>query len=200
MNVAWSGWDTQDQVEFLARLIPTYEVNELVLCYFPNDIERLLPTTEDFNPARHASCTWTNTDNSFLLDFLYHRVYVRMRSEALHYFDWMAEGYADDDIWSEQQRRLGDMISLCRSHGVTLRVALLPFIRPTGGKYKAEVIHGQIRRFFEQDDIPVVDLLPALSGRDPAELIVNRHDHHPNETAHRLFADAIWAAFYADGR
>ncbi len=50
LNVAWPGWHTQDQLDYaIARIIPMYDVDEVVLCYFPNDIEPLLPVTEDDN-------------------------------------------------------------------------------------------------------------------------------------------------------
>ncbi len=83
---------------------------------------------------------------------------------------------------------------------MTLRVALLPFNRSCGDRYQPAVVHGLLRRFFEVNDIDVVDLLPTVAQRDPADLVVNRHDCHPNETAHELYAEAIWNAFYADGR
>ena len=41
------------------------------------------------------------------------------------------------------------------------------------------------------------DLLPVTLTRDPATLVVNSHDAHPNELANRLFADDIWSAFYS---
>jgi hypothetical protein len=36
----------------------------------------------------------------------------------------------------------------------------------------------------------------VVAGIDPADLIVNSHDAHPNEHAHSLYAEATWNAFY----
>lgn len=199
MTVAWSGWDTGQQLEFaFGKILPQYQVDEVVLCYFPNDIERLLPVTENFNPIRHARCTWMNTDNSYLMDYLYHRVMVRLRPEVTHYFDWIAQGYADPVIWQQQVQRLGQMAAWCRDHGAAFRVALLPFVKTSGMRYRTEEIHARICAEFEGLGVPVVDLAPALAPYNPDEMIVNRHDHHPNERAHALYAEAIWTAFEAD--
>jgi hypothetical protein len=112
------------------------------------------------------------------------------------YFDWLAEGFADVRIWHEHQRQFGAIIDLCRTRGVSLRVVLLPFLRTTGDKYQPARLHDTLRGFFAANDVPVVDLLAALSGIDRASLVVNANDAHPNQRAHALFAEAIWQAFY----
>lgn len=77
-----------------------------------------------------------------------------------------------------------------------LRVALLPFLKTWGTRYDADRIHTQLRGVFERNGVPVVDLLPVITANNQASLVVNDHDPHPNEAAHRLFANRIWDAFY----
>ena len=197
MNWAWADWDTRDQIKAVHQAITEYDVDEVVLCHLPNDIERRLPTTEDFDPIHPPESRWINTDSSFLLDFLYHRICARRFASVRNYFDWLADGYADPIIWHEQEERFARIIAHCYENSVRLRVALLPFIRTNGDRYDPELIHAALRRFFEVNSIPVVDLLPCVRGYRPEELEVNSHDHHPNELANRLFADAIWNEFYS---
>ena len=197
MNVAWNNWDTLSELKWIQRINATYAVDEVVLCYLPNDMEKIVPVAEDFNPARPPRSTLIRTDGSFLLDSLYYRVYVPRVPTVVHYFDWLADAYKSETIWQEQESNLGLIISACRDYGVTLRVALLPFLRTSGERYKPERIHARLRRFFDANDVPLVDLLPAVAGYGPNELTVNAHDAHPNELANRLFAEAIWNAFYA---
>lgn len=78
-------------------------------------------------------------------------------------------------------------------------MALLPFLGVSPGRYDAKRIHGKVEAFFELNGIPVADLLPVIKEQSPKELSVNGHDHHPNESAHSLFAEGIWASFYATG-
>ncbi|UCF35163.1 MAG: hypothetical protein JSV78_07625 [Phycisphaerales bacterium] len=88
------------------------------------------------------------------------------------------------------------VIQLCRARGVPLRVALIPYVMTGGEEYVPARVHAQVKQFLEANGVEVVDLLPVLAGRDPKTLIVNPNDPHPNEEAHRLFAEAIWRRFY----
>jgi lysophospholipase L1-like esterase len=200
MNVAWRGWDTAAQVRELKRLIPTYGIDEVVLCYVPNDIETVLPVTEGFDPKRPPQTVYLRTDQSFLLDYLYYRLFAPRSQGAAPYLDWIAEGYSSETTWRAQEARLGEIIQVCREHGVRLGVVLLPFLRTSGTRYDAERIHGVVRRFFESNGVAVIDLRGAVSGQDPRRLAVNAHDYHPNETAQRRFADAIEAGLYGGGK
>jgi hypothetical protein len=195
-NVAKPGWGTGDQIEPIASMIDVYGVDEVVLCYVPNDIEKLIPVRDGFNPVRPPMPALFNPDSSCLLDHLYWHCYVPRVATVADYFDWLAEGFADVRIWHEHQRQFGAIIDLCRTRGVSLRVVLLPFLRTTGDKYQPARLHDTLRGFFAANDVPVVDLLAALSGIDRASLVVNANDAHPNQRAHALFAEAIWQAFY----
>jgi hypothetical protein len=84
------------------------------------------------------------------------------------------------------------MAQFCRERGVVFRVALLPFLRTQGTKFDQQKIHDQLRQQFEGDQVPVIDLLDVIRNRDAADLVVNSVDPHPNEVAHRLFADRLW--------
>jgi len=200
MNVAWRGWDARAQVAGIERMIREYGADEVVLCYVPNDIEGVLPTRPDFDPKKPPQSTWLRTDCSFLLDYLYYRVYAPRVAQVAGYCDWLAEGFLNESTWKEHQADLGRIIALCREHQVPLRVALLPFLQTTGTKFQAGGIHAMLTEFFRRNEVPVVDLRPCIQGYMPKDLAVNAHDYHPNELANRLFADCIWKAFFVGSR
>jgi hypothetical protein len=197
MNWAWGGWGTRDHIKATYEAITEYHTDEIVLCYLPNDIETLIPTTSDFDPIRPPKPKYFNTSNSFLFDFLFHRIYAGRLPTIVHYYDWLADAYTDPEIWRKQEERFALIIQHCRVNDVTLRVVLIPFIRWPEGRYDPERIQAQVRAFFEANGVPVVDLLPAIAPYNEEELVVNPHDHHPSELAHAAFAEAIWNAFYA---
>lgn len=197
MNVAKPGWDTGAQLRPIQDMIALYGVDDVVLCYVANDIEKLLPTTADFNPTRPPDAQIFNTDSSCLMDYLYRRIYLPRIPSVKNYHDWLAEGFGDEETWRRHQQQLSAIIRHCQETGVTLRVALLPFIRTSGDKLHVADLHATLRKFFEANQTAVVDLYPAIAGLPAMDLVVNRIDAHPNERAHALFAEAIWRGFYA---
>jgi hypothetical protein len=73
---------------------------------------------------------------------------------------------------------------------------LLPYIRTSGEEFQQKQIHTMLRRFLEENGVETLDLLPAIAAEDPADLVVNKQDAHPNERANELFAEAIWRRFF----
>ncbi len=197
MNVAKPGWDTGAQLQPIVDMIRLYEVDEVVLCYVPNDIEKLLPRTSEFDPIRPPQPSWFNPDSSYLLDHLYRRVVVPRVATVSGYHDWLAAGFGDPEIWRRHRQQLYDIIRYCQDRNVAMRVVLVPFIRTSGERFKPAELYARLLNFFETNQIPAVDLLPAIADMDGADLVVNSYDAHPNERAHELFAEKIWTAFYA---
>ena len=93
MNVAKPGWGTSDQINPLLSMIDVYSVDEVLLCHVPNDIEKLLPVSDDFNPIRPPSPGFFNLESSPLLDYLFRRIYLPRVPTVRGYHDWLAEGY-----------------------------------------------------------------------------------------------------------
>jgi lysophospholipase L1-like esterase len=199
MNVAKPGWGTGDQLQPMRDMIDIYGVDDVVLCYVSNDIEKLLPRSPEFDPIRPPEMKLVNPSTSCLFDYLFHRFCVPRAATVRGYHDWLADGFADPDIWRRHQEQLYNIIRHCRDHDVTLRVVLLPYIRTTGEKFQPAKLHATLAQFFDTNGVQVVDLLPSIAPFDPADLMVNGHDAHPNEKANELFADAIWQAFYDSG-
>jgi len=197
MNVAKPGWSTGQEIQPIHDIIGGYGVDEIVLCYVANDIEELLPRTGEFDPIVPPQPDWFNPDSSCLLYHLHLRIVVPRVDTVAGYHDWLADGFADPSVWRAHQDELRQIITMCRQNGVTLRVALLPFIRSRGDAFRSEEIHARVRAFFTGEGIDVVDLLPTLGAIEAADLVVNGADAHPNELANQLMSDAIWKAFYA---
>lgn len=197
MNMAWNGWGTQQQLTALRELVPTYAIDEIVLCYLPNDMNTRIPITDGYDPTQPPKNTLVNTTSSFLLDFLYHRIYARRLAAFRGYHDWLWNGFQNRSVWEKHASDLSGIVELCNEHHVKLRVVIFPFLRTCGDLYDARAIHTRVQAFFEERNIPTLDLLDLLSSHDPETLVLNPHDPHPNETAHRLMAEAIWKAFYS---
>lgn len=197
LNVADCGWDTRDQVEVIRYITDALGVDEVVLCLLPNDIEELVLERDPDDPTFPPQQSFFNLDSSCLLDYLYRRVYTPYVATARHYHDWLAGGFSDPQVMAEEERLIDEMIFHCSEKNVRFRVALMPFIKAGGTKWDSKAVHATMRAVFERRGVEIVDLLPAIEGRDADDLVVNSDDPHPNEEANRLFAERIWEAFYA---
>jgi len=197
LNVAKPGWNTGDELQPTTDMIERYGVDEVVLCYVPNDIEGLIPTTDDFNPTRPPEPVLFNPDSFCLLDYLYRRVYLPRLPTVRGFDDWLAEGYADETIWRAHQKQLFAIKRVCDQHDVRLRVALLPFIKTGGEKLHLDKLFALLERLLDVNGFEYADLLPSITGVPSGDLVVNASDAHPNEEANRRFAEALWQAFYA---
>lgn len=196
LNVAKPGWDTGDQIQPVADMIADYGVDEIVLCYVFNDIEKVLPVSEAFDPTKPPEPWFFSPQSSCLLDYLYGIFFVPRAATVRGYHDWVAHGYADEQTWRRHQEELGAIIRRCREGGVKLRAVLLPFLHVGGTEFSAANLHAKVRKFLELNGVETLDLLPCLEGINVEELTVNRRDSHPNAKAHERFAEAIWKAFY----
>lgn len=124
MNVAWCAWDTSDHAKAVRQMIMVYDIDEVVLCHLPNDIEKLLPTGNNFDPVHPPKCDYLNTESSFPLDYLYHRIYARRIPSVRNYFDWLAN-------WLRQPGHLARAGGPLRSNHPNMRGGRRPASRGT---------------------------------------------------------------------
>jgi hypothetical protein len=200
MNVAFPGWGTGDQLEPAVNIIQLFGVDEIVLCYVFNDAEKLIPRNSDFDPTRPPNPRLFNPDSSCLVDYVYRAIVLPRHPTVRRYHEWLSSAYTDPALWDAHKRQLLGIARACQERGVTFRVVLLPFIRIAGTGFDQRLYHRQFREFLEENRLSCHDLLDVLEGKDGGDLVVNHLDAHPNKDAHRLFADHIWSAFFANGK
>lgn len=123
--------------------------------------------------------------------------FVRERLSALvvgrrttrFYLDMWSE--ANGEGWQRTQEYLREMQRRLAARGARLVVAPWPLFVALERGYPFAPVHDEIRRFGLAAGIPHHDLLPAFMGRRTSGLWVHGVDHHPNEIAHGLAAEAL---------
>jgi hypothetical protein len=75
--------------------------------------------------------------------------------------------------------------------GARLLIAPWPLFVGLEQGYPFAPVHDTIHRFCLVAHIPHHDLLQTFEGRPSADLWVHPVDHHPNEIAHRIAAEAL---------
>lgn len=197
MNVAKPGWGTGDHEQRLPDILERFAPDEVVLTYVLNDIEDLVPRSDDFDPTRPPEPQWFNPDTSCFLDFLWRRVWLPRMPSVSGYQEWLAGGYADAAVWSAQRERLLTLRDMCVERGATFRVALLPYLREGGERFDGNKLRGQVADVLRSAGVEVLDLKVAVQDEAASGLTVNAGDAHPNGRAHELFAEEIWKSWYA---
>jgi lysophospholipase L1-like esterase len=108
---------------------------------------------------------------------------------------WYLEMWGDEnrDGWRRTQDDIRRMQQRLAERGARLLVAPWPLLVGLERGYPFTPVHETIARFCLAAGIPHHDLLQSFRGRRTAELWVHPVDHHPNEQAHRIAAQALLA-------
>jgi lysophospholipase L1-like esterase len=124
-------------------------------------------------------------------DFVADRLggFLTGRETTRWYLDMWSD--ANREGWRRTQEYLREMQRRLEQKGARLLVAPWPLFVSLERGYPFGPAHEAIHAFCAGARIPHHDLLPAFQGRSTAELWVHPVDHHPNERAHRLAAEAL---------
>ncbi|MEE8574913.1 MAG: SGNH/GDSL hydrolase family protein [Thermodesulfobacteriota bacterium] len=176
-----------------------YEFDEVILVYCLNDSQYLVPGYKQmmrkiFAPPSPAFLF----ENSFMLDTLYFRLIIAGNPTISDYHSFVIDTYAGKR-WNEHKKRLkefSDVIKRSKDGGLT--VVTFPFLHSLGENYKFRDAHDSLDQFWRSLGVPHLDLLPVFEARRDTRLVVNPHDAHPNEAAHKIAAEAIGSFLDSD--
>jgi len=198
-NLGEPGWDVS-LIEGLMQsaLQQDYQADMFVYVYMMNDIEsydpRTLEAIQSIQKDQPKFLLWTRT---YFFNWMYFRWQQFQAGRTVDYFPHLADSYRSP-AWQSVQASLQRMQQRCRAKDVEFRMVLFPFLHNLGPDYPFRSAHEQLRDFCRQQEIPVLDLEPLLTGKMDSGLTVNRFDNHPNELCHALAAQAIVNGLLSD--
>jgi len=108
----------------------------------------------------------------------------KLTQQTINYY--LSVNAPSGEGWIESERALREVISLCRERDVPCIVVMFPLLFELSEDYPFQDIHRRVGEVVTGSDGHFIDLLPALTGRNPAELIVHPTDQHPNEKVHEI--------------
>jgi lysophospholipase L1-like esterase len=183
------GLDTGGELTLLDDLLDQgYQLDQVVLCYYLNDIADLSSTAHDALEVYRSQPNFL-CQHSYFLNTLYWRFTLAHDPYAQDYFDAIVRSY-EDSTWEKQKQRLAALHRLVRDARGRLAVVTFPFLN-YGPNYRGRVAHERLATFWKEQGVPHLDLLPVFEPYPARDLIVNPFDAHPNAKAHALAADAI---------
>lgn len=86
----------------------------------------------------------------------------------------------------ESERALRELISECSKRKIPCIVVMFPLLFELSDDYPFPDVHQRIGSVVTDAGGTFIDLLPALKGKNAAELIVHPTDQHPNELVHEI--------------
>lgn len=190
--IAHSGWDTDVQLYHLNNY--PLQPNIVILSYYLNDIDYLLQSPE-LNPDNRFTFPDNPLLSWFILNFFtpnyiyYNLLQFTSTERTTNHLQDLVNAHLNEALWQHQAQLLFEIISWTRDHGAQLIVLLWPHITAID---ESQPAIRRVRAFFEETNVPVVDMSEVLRGYDPRQLVVNRFDAHPGVEAHWLAAEALY--------
>ena len=186
------GLDTSTEVDIMHNLTVSnhYRIDVLVLVYQINDIGEVMPGWKEGYEKMMADSfrkSWL-CQNSYFINLFYHRWQLQHDSYIPKYFDEVEAAYKGK-LWEIEKFGLQAFQNLTKMRGgQMLLVVTFPYM-DQAMRFKS--VHDQLDRYWKENGVPHLDLLPIFSNLPPSKLVANPHDPHPNEYAHELAARAI---------
>lgn len=190
INLGTGNYNTEQEVHLFIEKGVKYQPDAVVVFYFINDAE---PTPRKSN--------WDVLGGSRTITFIWSRVtsllarVERRKSFQEYYSGLYVEGQPG---WTAARHAFLLLRDTCASHGISLRVVLLPELHALRD-YPFAAEHQRVLAFLRDNRIEAMDLAPFFSGESqPMRLWVASDDAHPNAIAHALIA-RYSQAFIVDG-
>jgi hypothetical protein len=189
-NIALCGWGTGDELRALKGRSEVPQV--IVVAYFINDIELAAASAGLRSPLEVEApgpIVGRFIASSYFLNFFYWRVWRLMHANvSTAYFEYLRSAYGNAASWEKHQAELKAFADFARTKGSRLIFVLFPDL--TNVSSSAAALE-RVQDFLRTEKVEVLNLVPLLRGRSPADLIVNSIDAHPNAATHALVAKLL---------
>lgn len=195
LNWGKPGYSTMHEIVQVRRAVTEYNPDLILLQVTLNDLDAV--------PYR-VSHSYQNSQGQIILAnpiFTYWKslafIARRILNTITHreYSQYYRDIFANPQNQSTFTAAVTEIAKSARNHNVPLVATLFPlFSHPLDADYPFNSQHDYIRSVFKQAQIPLYDLLPRYSGIPAHDLqVVPGADSHPNEIAHRIAAEGIYA-------
>lgn len=174
-----------------------FDPDLVVAVFFLRDGTRNLGSVHEIKEIRNAMREHRDRSLLFRYSCIYRFLFERrtQREVSRDYIDAMSEAYLGPEEargeWKTAQANLLELRDETEARGATFAFVIFPVLFDLEGEYPMLDAMGEIERFGVENGLPTLSLLPSFQGLDPPTLWVSPLDHHPNERAHAIAAEAI---------
>jgi lysophospholipase L1-like esterase len=187
INTGVGNYNTVQEVQYFLNEGYKYKPDIVVLNFFVNDAEPILPHHQPTLVARNCyACIFI----AGRLDTVT-RKFSGSGDWASYYLGLYNDGRAEG--WLMAQDYIRRLAEFCKANGVELLVASLPELHDVTN-YRFQNITDMVHKAARQNGVAFIDILPYVKNRPSPELWVTAPDPHPNELAHGLIAQGLFDA------
>ena len=204
LNFGVGGYNMAMQTVLLDQVL-SYKPDLVVIGYVLNDAEPPLYFGDGAGgfsrTARPASVEESPADLNLPLRSLrlLQRVLKKGERNAATVDHYQGLYRADEHGWKVTQGALAMIQARCRDADVPVVMVCFPILHRLSD-YPFRNLHDQVGSVAADLQMPFIDVLPEVTGRDTSELWVHVTDHHPNEIVHRMVAERLAAWVRESGR
>ncbi len=167
----------------------------IILSYFLNDAEPeegSAGTAIIVKNSQRAKILEFISGTSFFLDFLYWRFSSRYQKTITGANNADLAQYTKPDVLTAHQQYLNNMLDEFKSNNQKVVVLVWPFINFIGPNNPGLYANQSMTSFFENQNVPTINMLDYLKERNSKDLMASKFDSHPNELAHKIAADQLY--------
>jgi lysophospholipase L1-like esterase len=187
INLGVGNYNTVQEVQAFLTKGYRYQPDVIVLNYFVNDAEPVVPaSTPSALMRRCYACVFVAGRGDALMRQFFGRL-----DWAQYYLSLYGDGAAPG--WLDAKAAIGRLATFSKAGGIKLMIASLPELHDVAN-YRFGPITDLVRKAAEENGAAFVDVLPALADQPSAKLWVTPPDPHPNAYANALIAKALFEA------
>ncbi len=212
MNTGVGSWNTVVQYHFLRQKGLRHNPDAVILGFFVNDFH--VGNGHFAIDDNGFLVTTSEADTRLQLQALLYeketkRSIIRRLIDSSHLIRW-ASGrnmvFQDQKLMATYNRKdkqrvfdaVRGMQVLTREAGIPFYVCMFPHVQNIVPPHDQQVLD-ELAELCYSLQIPFVRMEKALKNMEAETLWVHPRDHHPDATAHALYADHIFTSFFCDG-
>ncbi|PWU15906.1 MAG: hypothetical protein C5B50_14450 [Verrucomicrobia bacterium] len=202
LNAGVQGYNTRDEVVYLEKRWLSFDPDLVLLVFYINDAyDDSVILNRGQELGIYDSKPTGLGKYSYLWDLTQYKYAAYRNSQKLeeyykqHFFTdarTFLENPGDFKVdWTVCRSALEHAVQLTRERNVKLGLVMFPELSNLKGGYHFLEVLKLVRETCARLGIPFMDLLDTFGGHEPKKLWVHPSNHHPNELAHAMAADAI---------
>jgi lysophospholipase L1-like esterase len=201
LNFGIRGSDTDDHINILQNVVLSTSPQFVLLGWFVNDVRN----DRDFRWSSIPLIPWRRAHGFALRNSALYYIIDQLWIDLQHRISWIeSESEFLDNHFSDPKSRraqraemlLRRFIELCRNHNIPMGIVIFPLLRrDQSNQFVLGFLLDRVLQVCAEHKITCIDLRSAFEAVDVEALWVNQFDHHPNQLANHLAAQAVVGTF-----